>query len=120
MSEPSAAPPPPPWALFSDILIKIKFKKNVDYTVLILIFFSLDFFSLKSPQVLGDCWFPGHFKCTFLSSFCLFRASPAAYGASQARSPIGAVVTGLHHGHSNARSEPRLQPTPQLMAMPDP
>ena len=43
-----------------------------------------------------------------------------AYGGSQARDLIGAVSAGLHHSHSNARSEPRLQPTPQLMAMPDP
>ena len=27
---------------------------------------------------------------------------------------------GLHHSHSNARSEPCLQPTPQLTEMPDP
>ena len=53
--------------------------------------------------------------------FCLFafsRAAPAAYGDSQARGPIGAVATGLRH--SNAGSEPHLQPTPQLTAMPDP
>ena len=36
--------------------------------------------------------------------FCLFRATPAAYGGSQARGLIGAVATGLHHSHSNARS----------------
>ena len=30
-----------------------------------------------------------------------------AYGSSQARGRIGA--TGLHHSHSNARSEPHLQ-----------
>ena len=30
----------------------------------------------------------------------------------------GAVATGLHHSHSNTRSEPHLQPTPQLMATP--
>ena len=48
--------------------------------------------------------------------FCLFRATPTAYGGSQARAPIGATAAGLHHSHSNARSEPRLQPTPQLMA----
>ena len=36
------------------------------------------------------------------------------------RGPIGAVVAGLHHSHSNARSKPHLRPTPQLMAMPDP
>ena len=51
---------------------------------------------------------------------CLFRATPSAYGSSQARGPIGAVVTGQHHSNSNARSEPRLQPKPHLRAMPDP
>ena len=55
--------------------------------------------------------------------FCLFafsRAAPAAYGDSQARGPIGAVATGLRQSHSNAGSEPRLQPTPQLTATQDP
>ena len=56
------------------------------------------------------------FVCFVL--FLLFRATPTAYGSSQARGLIGAA--GLHHSHSNARSEPCLQPTPQLMAMPDP
>ena len=32
--------------------------------------------------------------------FCVFRASPVAYGGSQARGWIGAVATGLHHRHS--------------------
>ena len=39
--------------------------------------------------------------------FCLFafpRATPMAYGGSQARGQIGAVATGLHHSHSNAGS----------------
>ena len=48
--------------------------------------------------------------------FCLFRATLAAYGGSQARGLIGAVATGPHHSHSNVGSEPRLQPTPQLTA----
>ena len=52
--------------------------------------------------------------------FCLFRAAPAAYGGSQAKGPIGAVAAGLHHSHSHIRSEPRLRPTPQLTATPDP
>ena len=30
-----------------------------------------------------------------------------------------AVATGLRQSHSNAGSEPRLRPTPQLMATPD-
>ena len=46
-------------------------------------------------------------------------AAPAAYGGSQARGLIGAVATGLRQSHSNAGSKPRLQPTPQLTAMPD-
>jgi len=33
-----------------------------------------------------------------------FRASPAAYGGSQARGPIGALAAGLHHSHSHAGS----------------
>ena len=40
--------------------------------------------------------------------FLLFRATPAAYGSSQARDQIGAAAAGLHHSHSNARSKPRL------------
>ena len=74
----------------------------------------------------------GVFFCFFLFflSFCLLSfvvvvvvaiswAAPAAYGGSQARGRIGAVATGLRQSHSNAGSEPRLQPTPQLTATPD-
>ena len=39
---------------------------------------------------------------------------------SQAKGLIRAVAAGLHHSHSNGRSEPCLQPTPQPMATPDP
>ena len=59
----------------------------------------------------------------YLFIYCLFAiswAAPAAYGGSQARGLIGAVATGLHLSHSNARSEPRLQPTPQVTETPDP
>ena len=52
--------------------------------------------------------------------FGFSRATPAAYGGSQARGPIGAVAISLCQSHSNAGSEPRLRPTPQLTAMPDP
>ena len=61
---------------------------------------------------------PGFFFFFFFLVFCLFRAAPMAYGGSQARGPIGAVAASLHHSH--AGSEPCLQPTPQLTAMPDP
>ena len=59
---------------------------------------------------------------TLLFFFCLFDISwgaPAAYGGSQARGLIGGVATSLLQSHSNAGSEPRLQPSPQLMATPD-
>ena len=42
--------------------------------------------------------------------FCPFTATPAAYGGSQARGLIGAIAAGLHHSHSNTRSELHLQP----------
>ena len=42
-----------------------------------------------------------------------------AYGSSQARGQIGAVVAGLCHRHSMG-SKLHLQPIPQLKAMPDP
>ena len=47
--------------------------------------------------------------------FLLFRATPAAYGGSQARGGIGASAAALRHSHVG--SEPHLRPTPQLMAM---
>ena len=56
------------------------------------------------------------------SVFCLFaisRAAPVAYGGSQARGLIQAIAASLHQRHSNSGSEPHLQPTPQLTAMPD-
>ena len=52
--------------------------------------------------------------------FYLFRAAPTAYGGSQARGQIRAVAAGLQHSRSNLGSEPRLRPTPQLSATPDP
>ena len=51
--------------------------------------------------------------------YCLFafsRAAPAAYGGSPARGLIRAVDISLDPSHSNVASEPRLRPTPQLMA----
>ena len=56
----------------------------------------------------------------FICLFAISWAAPAAYGGSQARGLIGAVATNLRQSHSNAGFEPRLQPTPQLTATPDP
>ena len=50
----------------------------------------------------------------------LFMAAPVPYRSSQARGQIRAVAAGLHHSHSNASSEPHLQPRLQLVATPDP
>ena len=43
-----------------------------------------------------------------------------AYEGSQARGQIGAAAVSVYHSHSNAGAESLLQPTPPLMAMPDP
>ena len=57
---------------------------------------------------------------SFYFIFLLFLwPAPAVYGGSQARGGFGAVVRGLRQNHSNAGSEPCLQPTPQLTAMLD-
>ena len=52
--------------------------------------------------------------------FSFFKGTPVAYGISQTRSWIRATDAVLCHSHSNARSEPYLQATVQLAAMPDP
>ena len=46
--------------------------------------------------------------------FFLFKATPLAYGSSQARSQIRAAAACLRHSYSNARSQPCVQHTPQL------
>ena len=51
---------------------------------------------------------------------CLFRDVPVAYGSSQAKGQIGAVVASLHHSHSNGGSELHQQLIPYLAAMPNP
>ena len=64
-----------------------------------------------------------YFLFLFIYFFCLFvfsRAAAVAYGGSQARGLIGAATDGLQQSHSNAGSEPHLQPTPQLAVTLDP
>ena len=56
----------------------------------------------------------------FVHLFLLLKAALEAYGGSLARGLIGATAAGLRHSHSNAGSGPRLGPTPQLTATPDP
>ena len=76
----------------------------------VMILFSL----LGVHQTPWICGFVLFFCLCFL--FCLLGATPIAYGSSQARGQIGAAAAGLHHSHSNAGSESRLRPTPQLEA----
>ena len=59
-------------------------------------------------------------SCIFFFFFCFLGAAPVAYGGFQARGQIRATAVGLHHSHSNVGSKPRLWPTPQFTAMPDP
>ena len=47
-------------------------------------------------------------------------ALPAAYGISQAKSPIGTAPAGLHHSHNNDGSKLHLQLMLQHVAMLDP
>ena len=68
--------------------------------------------ALQIPYPIFSLLFWFFFVCLF------FRATPAAYGSSQARGQIGAAFVSLHH--SNARSKPYRQPMPQLVATLDP
>ena len=77
--------------------------------------FCLKFF----PIFLSNFYFYFSNIYLFIYLFLLFRASSVAYGSSQARGLIAAIAAGLHHSHSNIRSEPSLWPT-QLKAMPNP
>ena len=51
-----------------------------------------------------------------LSFFFFVMVTPLANGCSWARGWIRAAAAGLHHSHSNTRSEPHLQPALQLAA----
>ena len=80
-----------------------------------------DYIVRSSPDPDLPAFFPGpiaFFFCFWLFAFS--RATPMAYGSSQARGLIGAIAAGLRQSHSNAGSESHLRPTPQLKAMPDP
>ena len=59
------------------------------------------------------------FYIYILFYYFFFRATPGAYRSSQARGQIGSSADGLCHSHHSVRSEPCLQPTPQLTTMPD-
>ena len=68
----------------------------------------------------GFCIVLELYLCLFVCFFCLFRATPATYGGSQAMGRIRDVTASLCHSHSNVVSEPYLEPTPQQRATLDP
>ena len=75
---------------------------------------------IHSPQVVAFTHTLIALAGSFFFFFAFSRAVPVACGGSQVRGQIGAVAAGLHQSHSNVGSEPRLQPTPQLMVTQDP
>ena len=56
----------------------------------------------------------------FFFFFCFFLCRSPPHNPSPPRGQIGMVDASRYHSHRNARSKPCLQPTPQLMAVPDP
>ena len=59
----------------------------------------MDFHTIATdPRGIGLIFF----VCVW--SFCLFRATPAAYGGSQTRGLIRAVATSLRHSHIRYKS----------------
>ena len=106
----------------------------IQFNALQMSWFSL--YSMPKPQ--QDCWiqifYPlltQRYRCVraknkthLLLKICFFvcllvffvfsRAAPTVCGGFQVRGLIEAVAAGLHHCHSNARSELHLWPTPQL------
>ena len=67
-----------------------------------LLYFPLELELLEDKGVL-------FFFCLFVC-FCLFRATPMAYGSSQARGQMEAAAADLHHSHSSTGFRPRLWP----------
>ena len=64
--------------------------------------------------------FTGFVFCLFVCSLLYFEGRTCGIWRFPGQGPIAALAAGLHHSHSNAGSEPRLRPTPQLTATPDP
>ena len=65
--------------------------------------FSLRMDRLLVPSSMYSNMLTYNIDCLCL--FCLFRATPAAHGGSQARGCIRATGAGLCHNHNNARPE---------------
>ena len=81
------------------------------WQILLVLYFLLDIYLF----IFGPFFFFFFFFCSFFFFFFFFLASSEACGSSQARGWVGAIVTRLCH--SDIRSEPDLQSTPQLTAI---
>ena len=60
-----------------------------------------------------------HQKIKWVFFFFFLGLNPRPMDVPGLGGPIRATAAGLHHSHSNAKSEQHLRPIPQLMAMPD-
>ena len=74
-------------------------------------------FQATKAFLLGKIIFQVSTRLFFLP-FVFLGPHMEAYGGSQTRGRIGAVVDSLHHSHSNMGSEPCLWLTPQFTARP--
>ena len=65
--------------------------------------------SSRSQEVLGGALVSFRTQGVWCKSLCVcvFRATPAACGGSQARGRIRGIAAHLHYSHSNVRPEPR-------------
>ena len=55
-------------------------------------------------HISGSSYISIVYRLFFFFLFCLFKATPVAYGSSQARDQISTAAAELHHNHSNAGS----------------
>ena len=113
------------WHLYNENVVHLKLSQG-SYKLFSFIFILFSLFC--SPSVISTSlsftWLiPSPFyilllvpsnEFFFFLVFCPFRATPEAYGGSQAN------AASLYQSHSNAGSDPHLWPTPQLTAMLDP
>ena len=98
----------------------VHYRDSIPRDFIFFLLFKKIFFSVLRYYLLEFAFVEGLFFLFFFFSFCLFRATPVAYGSSQARGPIGVADAGLHHSHSNLGSKLHVRPIAQLTAMPDP
>ena len=63
---------------------------------------------IQYHSIILTTWSNSHNQVIIFYLLSFFRATPAAYGGSQARGLLRATAARLHQSHSNARSETYL------------